>query len=169
MFPLSISLESFLSSSIWGGIWDLCSCHLERGIGKVKDREMALLSKGTRAKVGEPEGHWGRGCREGRANQLLLSALTYFFEPRELSLSLLSATVTLPWGGLAANPHWMIAVPGIFLNVTRERHSLFPGGHRLHLWISGHLVPLSHLSKIGHRWVTILSTSPVWEAVDGGR
>lgn len=66
---------------------------------------MMLLSKGTREKVGEPEGHWERGYGKGRANQLLLSALTYFFEPWELSLSLLSATVTLPWGGSAANPH----------------------------------------------------------------
>lgn len=46
-----------------------------------------LLSKGTRVKVGEPEGHWGRGCGKGRANQLLLSALTYFFEPWELAVS----------------------------------------------------------------------------------
>lgn len=130
--------------------------------------EMVLLSKGTRAEVGEPEGHWGWGCGEGRINQLLLSALTYFFELWDLSLPLLSATMTLPWGGSAANPHWMIAVPGIFLNVTRERHSLFPGGHTRYLWLSGHLVPFSHLPKIGHRWVTNLSTFPVWEAIDGG-
>lgn len=62
----------------------------------------------------------------------------------------------------------MIAVPASFLNVTRERHFLLPGGHTHYLWISGHLISFLRLSKLGHRWVIILSTSLVWEAIDGG-
>lgn len=41
------------------------------------------------------------------------------------------------------------------------------GVHMLCLWGSGHLVPFSYFSKISQRWVTILSTSLLWEAIDG--
>lgn len=91
--------------------------------------------------------HWVEGDGKDEANQLLLSALTYFFQPQELSLSLFSATVTLPWGGSVANPYRVIPVPASFLNVTRERQFLLPGGHKLYLLTTGHLVPFSHLPK----------------------
>lgn len=165
MFLPPLSLESFLGFSFLGrhlGFVFLATW--ERNGGSQREEEELMLQSKRKQE-------WGQGAQKrvrvkmgvGKAKQTSCCC-----QPRPVSLS--SGSPPIPalsnsdaaFGRLCSQPTLSDSCPCHFLKCHQwKRHFHLPGVHILHVWISGHLVPFSQLPKIGHRWLTIVSTTLV--------
>lgn len=147
-------MESTLSSLIQGGI--LISVLWSRETnGRIQRKEE---SEAERREAGNP-----KECGGGRGGKMALSSCCC--QP-DLFPGALGA-VPVPalsnsdtaFRRLCSQATGSDSCPCRFLKCHPwKQHFHLPGAHTLCLWLSGHLVPFSQLPKIGHRWVTIVST-----------